>query len=105
MRTLTKILFTAALGIALPMAAANAGGNPAAGKIVYQTNCSNCHGADGIAVLPGAPNFAKGERMEKPDAQLMATMASGLNIMPAWKGVITDQEMADSLAFARTLRK
>ncbi|MFN3076637.1 MAG: c-type cytochrome [Alphaproteobacteria bacterium] len=104
MRTVTKFLFVAALGAALPLYAANAG-NPAAGKLVYDTNCSNCHGPDGTPVLQGAPNFTKGERMEKPDAQLLVSMNNGLNIMPAWKGVLTDVQMADALAFARTLRK
>ncbi|MEO5374158.1 MAG: cytochrome c [Alphaproteobacteria bacterium] len=104
MRVLTKVLFTAALGVALPLCAANAA-DTAAGKLVYETNCANCHGPDGVPVLQGAPNFKKGERMEKTDAQLLATMATGLNIMPAWKGVISEAEMANSLAYARTLRK
>lgn len=99
-----KILFAVALGVSLPLYAANAA-NPASGKLVFETNCANCHGSDGIPVLQGAPSFQKGERFEKPDAALMASMVNGLNIMPAWKGVITDQEMADALAYARTLRK
>lgn len=99
------VALTIAAGlVALPMVAAQAA-NPVAGKKVFDDNCASCHGTDGNAVVPQTPNFAKGERMEKPDAQLMATIKNGLNVMPAWKGLISDTEMADALAYARTLRK
>lgn len=89
--------------LALPVAAQAA--NPVNGKKVFDDNCAACHGTDGIAVVPQTPNFAKGERMEKPDAQLLNTVRNGLNVMPAWKGMISDTEMADALAYVRTLRK
>lgn len=96
-------LFAAAV-VAVASTAALAA-NPVAGKKVFDDNCASCHGADGVAVMAGVPNFAKGERMEKPDAVLLKTISGGLNVMPAWKGVISDTDQADALAYARTLRK
>ena len=96
-------LFVAAVAalVAIPALAAN----PVNGKKVYDDNCASCHGADGTAVMAGVPHFSKGERLEKPDAQLLKTVANGLNVMPAWKGVISDTDQADAVAYARTLRK
>lgn len=88
---------------ALPLAAQAA--NPVNGKKVFDDNCAACHGVDGVSVVPQTPNFAKGERLEKPDAQLLGSVKNGLNVMPAWKGMISDSDMADALAYARTLRK
>ncbi len=75
------------------------------GNSLFQEKCAVCHGKDGHAVLPGAPNFAKGERMEKPDSTLKATITNGLNVMPPFKGALSDAQMGDLLAFIRTLRK
>lgn len=80
-------------------------GNPVNGKKVFETNCVTCHGIDGRSVVNGTPNFIRGERMEKPDTVLLATMRNGLNMMPSWRGVITDREMEDALAYARMLRR
>ena len=80
-------------------------GNAANGGTLFQEKCSVCHGKDGHAVLPGAPSFAKGERMEKPDSQLKHTITNGLNVMPSFKGVLSDGQMGDLLAYIRTLKK
>lgn len=98
-----RLSILAACAVALPVVAHAA--NPVQGKNVYEEHCAVCHGADGEAVVPQTPNFVKGERMEKPDAQLMATMRDGLNVMPAWKGIISDSDMADALSYVRMLRK
>ena len=96
-------LFVAALAalVAVPALAAN----PVNGKKVFEDNCASCHGADGTAVMAGVPHFSKGERLEKPDAQLLVAIRNGVNVMPAWKGLISDTDQADALAYARTLRK
>lgn len=52
--------FRAAILAALALAAAgpaSAAGDPALGREVAQT-CQVCHGLDGIALLPNAPNLA-----------------------------------------------
>jgi cytochrome c oxidase cbb3-type subunit 3 len=90
--------------VLMSVSAANAA-NPAAGKGVYETNCAACHGPDGVAAIPNAPNFAKRERLEKPDGMLLMSIKNGLNIMPAWQGQLSADEMASALAYVRTLAR
>lgn len=75
------------------------------GSVIFQEKCAACHGATGTAVLPGAPNFARGERMEKTNSKLKTTITNGLNAMPPFKGVLSDGQMSEVLAFIRTLKK
>lgn len=89
--------------IALPAAAQ--AGNPAAGRRIYEANCANCHGTDGTAMIPGAPNFKRNERLEKPDGMLIGTIKRGQNLMPAWRGMLSEQDMSDALAYIRTLAR
>ena len=98
----TILLATAA--VLMSLSAANAA-NPAVGKGVYETNCAACHGPDGVATMPNTPNFAKRERLEKPDGQLLISIRGGLNIMPAWQGQLSADEMASALAYIRTLAR
>ena len=100
-----KLLFVSvAVAAALTVSSANAA-NPAAGKGVYETNCAACHGPDGVATMPNTPNFAKRERLQKPDGQLMKSIRDGMNIMPAWQGQLSADEMASALAYIRTLAR
>jgi mono/diheme cytochrome c family protein len=101
-RFLAYGLMAAAL-LALPATAQAA--DVMAGKKVFDDNCASCHGPDGNSVVAGVPHFSKGERLEKPDSMLIKTVQTGLNVMPAWKGILTDVQMADALAYIRTLRK
>lgn len=71
------------------------------GKEIYHERCAACHGMDGNPILPASPNFAKGERMEKPDKELLQTMKHGKNQMPAWKDILNEGELKEVLTFAR----
>lgn len=73
------------------------------GQELYKSNCAACHGDDGTAPLPGTPHFSKGERLEKTDAELMASIVTGLKIMPPWAGIMSDKEIKDSLVYLRLL--
>lgn len=75
------------------------------GQELYEMNCSACHGVDGVAVLPGAPSFSKGETMEKDDVQLLASISNGLKTMPPWNGILNDEEKKRSLEYIRSLSK
>jgi mono/diheme cytochrome c family protein len=80
--------------------------DPIAGKEVYEKNiCHLCHGLNGVPEVAGVPSFAKGERLNKPDSVLRQTIISGTNIMPAWKGRLTDRDIANVIAYIRTLQK
>lgn len=96
-----SLLTVVAITAALPGQAAN----PATGRGVYEANCAICHGPQGIASIPGAPNFRRNERLEKPDPVLLMTIRSGIDLMPAWKGILSEQAMADALAYIRTLSR
>jgi mono/diheme cytochrome c family protein len=80
-------------------------GNANNGGAIFQAKCAACHGKDGNAVLPGAPSFAKGERMEKPNSSLKVSITNGLNTMPPFKGVLSDGQVGDLLAYVRKLKK
>lgn len=73
------------------------------GQRIYTSNCAICHGPTGRAVMPGAPNFARGEGVLKPDFTLLATIRSGRNAMPAFQGILTDRDIMDVIAYVRTL--
>ena len=74
------------------------------GRDIYASYCASCHGQAGMTAMPGAPNFARGDRLMQPDTALFAAIRSGRNAMPAFAGVLRDQEILDVIAFLRTMR-
>jgi len=74
------------------------------GRETYVNYCAACHGPAGLAVMPGAPNFARGDRLMQPDTALLMSIRGGRNAMPAFAGVLRDQEILNVIAFLRTLR-
>jgi mono/diheme cytochrome c family protein len=40
-------------------------------------------------------------RLAKPDAELINDIRNGEGRMPAWRGILTDQEIRDVLAYIR----
>lgn len=74
------------------------------GGQTYAMYCASCHGPAGLAVMPGAPNFARGDRLMQPDTALLVSIRGGRNAMPAFAGVLRDQEILNVIAFLRTLR-
>lgn len=73
------------------------------GGRLYANHCARCHGASGISEMPGAPNFARGEAMLRPDMTLLSAIRTGKNAMPAFQGMLTDREIMDVIAHLRTL--
>lgn len=90
----------AALSLANPVLAADL----MRGQRVYQAHCVSCHGPRGISFSPDTPSFAKGEGMTQPDMMLMQTVKSGKKAQPPFFGILSDQEILDSLGYIRTLR-
>jgi cytochrome c6 len=88
-----------ALGLSGPSYAADT----IKGGRLYASNCALCHGTSGISVMPGAPNFARGDGMLRPDMSLLAAIRSGKNAMPAFQGMLTDRDIMDVIAYLRTL--
>lgn len=129
MRSLGRVpvrigLFAAA--VALVPGAAHAAGDAAKGKVLYDTNCSSCHGPTGMgdgpvgAALPEPKprNFAVGEfkfDTDKDgkigtDTDLMNVISHGAaayggNPMMAPWAHLSEQDRADLVAYIRTLHK
>jgi cbb3-type cytochrome c oxidase subunit III len=110
------VLLTSAAGAAsgVPTAAAPQGGRAAQverGRAVYTERCARCHGSDGQG------HTRMGETVEPPDlsdpawqrgrsnARMIASVTNGRGQMPAFKKKLSRQEIADSVAYVRTLRR
>lgn len=74
------------------------------GAQLYRMHCAACHGASGLATMPNAPSFARGERLMQPDVALLGTIRTGRGPMPAFFGILNDRDLLDVVAFLRTLR-
>lgn len=68
---------------------------------VYEDNCAECHGLDGVPRLPGVANFAIGEQLEKNDSELLAVILGGKGDMPEWRDILTTDEQGAALAYLR----
>lgn len=75
----------------------------ARGGELYAAHCADCHGASGVSVMPDAPNFAQNEGLMKPDSLLLETISKGSGGMPAYSGMLSNQDMLDVIVFIRTL--
>ena len=73
------------------------------GQQLFAANCAICHGQSGRSVMPGAPNFDRGEGLMRPDFTLLASIRAGKNAMPAYQGLLADRDILDVIAFLRTL--
>jgi len=80
------------------------------GKAVYDRHCTACHGPNGTAgerapaiVISGATGALRGERSE---AQILDIVRNGVpgSGMPAWKGRLTEAEIASIGAYVHALR-
>lgn len=80
-------------------------------KALYETTCIACHGAKGQGDLPGVPDLAKGGRLSKPDAELVANILKGFQTkgspmaMPAKGGNpnLTAEDAKALVIYLRTL--
>ena len=72
------------------------------GETIYKQYCKSCHGARGQGVIGGAPNFTRGQGLMKPDALLYDTILKGKNAMPAFRGVLTEEQFYDVITYIRS---
>ena len=109
MRHSSPVARRIAAGLALALLAAAPASLPAAdyfsGKQVYSRHCVGCHGVDGAGEAAGAPDFRYGTRLLQPDRDLFQTIAQGRGGMPAFRGILSEEEMLDVIAYMRTLRR
>jgi high-affinity iron transporter len=84
----------------------------AAGATVFKTNCESCHGPEGhgdgpagLALDPAPKNL--GELQARAgDDYLFWRIATGKpgTSMVAWKGILTDEQIWQTVAFIRSLK-
>ena len=73
------------------------------GKRVYLNYCETCHGPNGQGQITGVPNFTRGQTLMRSDLAIFESVRSGKNAMPAFWGVLEEQEILDVIAYIRTL--
>jgi cytochrome c oxidase subunit 2 len=90
-------------------AAANAGADKewtkddlvANGKAVYEKNCAVCHQASGAGLPPAFPAITGGVVTTGPIEVHLDRVLNGKNVMPAWKALLNDVEIASVIAYER----
>ena len=72
------------------------------GKVVFESKCAKCHGADGTKGKWGARNL---QVSRLGDSDMRGIITNGKRIMPAWGKRLTDDEMLSVIDYVKTLRK
>lgn len=78
--------------------------SPSHGAEIFQRHCVSCHGESGEGVMPGVPNFKRGEGLMQPDRVLAEHIRMGKMVMPAFQGLLREEEIYDVIAYLRTLQ-
>ena len=71
------------------------------GEKVYSANCVACHQATGKGVPGAFPALDGSAVVNGPRAGQIDILLNGKNAMPAWKGVLSDTEIAAVITFTR----
>jgi cytochrome c oxidase subunit II len=71
------------------------------GKAVYEKNCAVCHQASGAGLPPAFPALTAGKITTGPIEGHLEIILKGKNVMPAWKALLNDVEIASVIAYER----
>ena len=78
------------------------GSHDGSGEAIYNAYCGACHGFEDSAPLANTPNLAAGERLDQPDSTLLDAIRTGKgSMMPAWAGILDDEQCQTVLRFIR----
>lgn len=100
----STVRYISVLFIVMPAALAF-GADVFEGREIYATHCESCHGANGRSDDPGIPDFSRGERLFVPDSELFRKVRSGEGAMPAYRDMLSDDDIRDVIAYLRSLRQ
>lgn len=78
-----------------------AAGDPFAGEQLYRQHCQGCHGSDGSGVA-GTPPLDRNALMQS-DNQLFQILQQGKGTMPAYLGLLDEEQLHDLIAYMRTM--
>ena len=71
------------------------------GEKVYGANCVACHQANGKGVPGAFPALDGSQMVNGPQDGQIAILLNGKNGMPAWKGTLSDTEIAAVITYTR----
>ena len=108
-------LFVAFFALTIVLASESfAEGDAAAGQAIFDANCAICHGSDGHSPLAAAgmavPNFANGDRLDKPVEERFNSVCKGRNPdpptppMPPFCDKLSEQDIYNALAYEETFK-
>ena len=102
-----RILVVALLMIS---SASIASAQSAAGKNIFVSKCSICHGPDGsgktsMGKTMNVADLRSPAIQKLSDADLKTAISTGKNKMPPFKGKLTDAQMTDVIGYIRDLGK
>jgi mono/diheme cytochrome c family protein len=97
-----------ALGLLLAVAPRPAAAEDSAGANVYKTKCLTCHAKDGSGDTPVGKSLQSAdlrspEVQKKSDAELTEAISEGKGNMPAFKTLLSEDEIRAVLGYVRTL--
>lgn len=103
-----SIRFLMALGLASSLAGSFSLAQ--SGEAIYKAKCQSCHGAagtpnPGIAKAMGVKPITAETLKKMSEAQMIAATKNGMGKMPAFKGKISDADIASSVKHYRSLAK
>jgi mono/diheme cytochrome c family protein len=116
-----RMLLAAAILVPVALAPAARAADVAEGKKIADQKCAGCHGADGAGngvmlqalnvTTPPVPWNNKSAMAAYSDADLTKIISGGgaavgkPPLMPAFKGQLSDEKIADVVAYIRSLAK
>ena len=113
---LLGVAFVAILGLHSRgiVVASESGGGPIDGKTIYANYCSGCHQASGAGGGPFPPLAGNADVTAADTSALISTLLNGRSgplqiggqtyggVMPAWKGTLSDAQIAAVLTYIRS---
>jgi mono/diheme cytochrome c family protein len=84
------------------------------GAVIYSANCSSCHQPDGRGIPGAFPPLAGNPVVTGNPTAVIAIVKNGLDgrvevngkfysgIMPRWKGVLSDEQIAAAISYIRS---
>lgn len=82
----------------------------AAGKTIFTSKCSICHGPDGSGKTPmgktlNIPSFHSPQFQKLSEAEVKTIVTNGKNKMPAFKGKLKPEQIDSVVDYVRQLAK
>lgn len=78
------------------------GENRLDGKAIFRKHCVTCHGADGMLGLNGAGDLTKSVLTREAR---ITQITKGKNLMTAFEGILSPEEIRAVAAYSETLKK